>query len=76
LREIRRVLRAGGELHIADFGKLENALVRVVSFPWQLFEGFHTTADNVKGFMPELIRSDGFVEVYESDSLWSGSISR
>lgn len=66
LREVRRVLRVGGELHIADFGKPQNALMRVASFPWQLFDGFHTTADNVKGLMPELIRSAGFVEVHEA----------
>lgn len=66
LREVHRVLSAGGELHIADFGKPHNVLMRVVSLPWQLFDGFQTTADNVKGSMPELIRSAGFVEVHES----------
>ncbi len=66
LGEIHRVLRAGGELHIADFGKPHNALMRVVAFPWQIFDGFQTTADNVKGLMPELIRSAGFVEIHES----------
>ena len=66
LSEVHRVLRAGGELHIADFGKPQNALMRVASFPWQLFDGFQTTADNVNGLMPELISSAGFVEVHES----------
>ena len=66
LNEVHRVLRTGGELHIADFGKPQNALMRVASFPWQLFDGFETTADNVRGLMPELIRSAGFVEVHES----------
>jgi ubiquinone/menaquinone biosynthesis C-methylase UbiE len=62
LREIHRVLRAGGELHIADFGKPQNVLMQVASLPW----GFHTTADNVKGLMPVLMRSAGFAEVHES----------
>jgi ubiquinone/menaquinone biosynthesis C-methylase UbiE len=66
LREVHRVLRGGGELHIADFGKPHNALMRVVSLPWELFDGFHTTSDNVKGLIPELIGSAGFVEVHES----------
>ena len=66
LSEVHRVLRAGGELHIADFGKPQNLLMRVASFPWQVFDGFKTTADNVKGLMPELMRSAGFVEVHES----------
>ncbi|MGH9883278.1 MAG: class I SAM-dependent methyltransferase, partial [Pyrinomonadaceae bacterium] len=66
LNEVHRVLRAGGELHIADFGKPQNGLMRVASFPWQLFDGFKTTADNVNGLMPELMRSAGLVEVHES----------
>jgi ubiquinone/menaquinone biosynthesis C-methylase UbiE len=66
LNEVHRALRAGGELHIADFGKPQNALMRVASYPWQLFDGFKTTMDNVKGLLPELMRSAGFVEVHES----------
>ncbi len=66
LSEVHRALRVGGELHIADFGKPQNALMRVASFPWQLFDGFKTTGDNVNGLLPELIRSAGFVEVHES----------
>jgi cyclopropane fatty-acyl-phospholipid synthase-like methyltransferase len=66
LREVHRVLRTGGELHIADFGKPHNALMRVVSLPWLLFDGFHAPSDNLKGLMPELMRSAGLVEVHES----------
>lgn len=66
LSEVHRVLRAGGELHIADFGKPQNLLMRVASFPWQVFDGFKTTADNVNGLLPELIRDAGFVDVHES----------
>jgi len=65
LGEVHRVLRAGGELHVADFGKPQNLLMRVASFPWQVFDGFETTADNVKGFLPDLMRHAGFVEVAE-----------
>lgn len=66
LKEARRVLHPGGELHIADFGKPHNALMRLASFPWRVFDGFKTTADNVRGMMPELMRDAGFVEVHES----------
>jgi len=66
LNEVHRVLRAGGELHIADFGKPQNIVMRVASFPWQLFDGFKTTADNVNGLLPEMMRHAGFVEVHES----------
>lgn len=66
LKEIDRVLRTGGEIHIADFGKPQNLLMRVASFPWRLFDGSTTTADNVGGFLPKLMRDSGFVDVRES----------
>lgn len=65
LSEAHRVLRPGGELHIADFGKPQNALMTIASLPWRVIDR-KTMADNVKGLMPELIRSAGFVEVHES----------
>jgi hypothetical protein len=52
-------------LHIADFGKPQNALMALASLPWQIFDG-KTTTDNVKGLMPGLMRNAGFVEVEES----------
>ena len=65
LLEAHRVLRAGGELHIADFGKPQNVLMAMASLPWRVFDG-RTTADNVKGLLPEFIRQAGFLEVCES----------
>jgi ubiquinone/menaquinone biosynthesis C-methylase UbiE len=65
LLEAHRVLRAGGELHIADYGKPQNVLMAIASLPGRLFDG-KTTADNVKGLLPELIRQAGFLEVCES----------
>jgi ubiquinone/menaquinone biosynthesis C-methylase UbiE len=66
LNEAHRVLRPGGQLHIADFGKPQNVLMRVASFPWQLFDGLKTTTDNVQGLFPSQIRAAGFVEVNEA----------
>ena len=66
LKEVHRILRAGGELHLADFAKPHNLLMRLASFPWRVFDGFETTVDHVKGLMPELISAAGFVEVHES----------
>ena len=66
LNEVHRVLSTGGELHIADFGKPQNLLMRAASFPWEAFDGFKTTADNVNGLIPGLMHSAGFVEVHES----------
>lgn len=64
LLEAHRVLRAGGELHIADFGKPQNLLMAIASLPWRLFDG-KTTGDNVKGLLPELMRQSGFTGVCE-----------
>jgi ubiquinone/menaquinone biosynthesis C-methylase UbiE len=66
LNEVHRVLRAGGELHIADFGKPQNLLMQAASIPRRIFDGSKNTADNVNGLLPKLIRSAGFVEVDES----------
>lgn len=64
--EAHRVLRDGGELHIADFGKPHNALMSAVSLPWRIFDGMETTSDNVKGLLPEMMRRAGFIDVHES----------
>jgi cyclopropane fatty-acyl-phospholipid synthase-like methyltransferase len=66
LREINRVLRTDGELHIADFGQPHNLLMRAASFPWQVFDGFKTTSDKMNGLLPKLIQDAGFVEVHKS----------
>jgi hypothetical protein len=59
-------VREGGELHVADFGKPQNALMRVAALPWQAFDGWRMTTDNVKGRLPELFRAAGFGEVCET----------
>ncbi|MBC7910650.1 MAG: methyltransferase domain-containing protein [Pyrinomonadaceae bacterium] len=66
LNEVHRVLRDGGELHVADFGKPHNALMLAASLPWRIFDGFEATADNAKGLLPEMMRRAGFIEVHES----------
>ncbi len=62
LQEVIRVLRPGGELHVADFGKPQNALMFLVSLITRRLE---ETSDNVKGLLPEMMRRAGFVEVEE-----------
>lgn len=65
LREVRRVLKPAGELHVADWGRAANPLMRALFLIVQLLDGFETTADNVAGRLPELIREAGFAEVTE-----------
>ena len=65
LLEALRILKPGGQLCVADWGKPANRLMRILFFLVQLLDGFSTTTDNVKGRLPELIREAGFAEVRE-----------
>jgi ubiquinone/menaquinone biosynthesis C-methylase UbiE len=60
LTELLRVLKPGGELHIADWGKPANPLMRLLFYQIQLLDGFTTTRDNVQGQLPLLIKQSGF----------------
>lgn len=61
LKEIRRVLKPGGELHIADWGEPTNFLMRLAILQVQLLDGFETTRDNVLGLLPQIAESVGFM---------------
>jgi len=66
LREVCRILRPGGELHVADWGKPHNAVMGVLSR--LLLWGGHgdRVADNLEGRLPELFSSVGFADARES----------
>lgn len=66
LAEIRRVLKPGGELHIADWGRPSNALMRALFLGVQLLDGFETTRDSVTGALPGLLRGAGYEDVEET----------
>lgn len=63
LNEIRRVLKPGGEFHLADFGVpmgwIQAQLSRIVV----LIDGKRTTTANFKGELKDLIKASGFSEV-------------
>lgn len=65
LREVHRVLKPGGRLHIADWGKAGNPLMRVLFLVVQLLDGFETTQENVAGLLPGFIADCGFTNVRE-----------
>jgi ubiquinone/menaquinone biosynthesis C-methylase UbiE len=66
LKEVYRVLRPGGELHVADWGKASNALMRLAFFLVQLLDGFKTTTDNVNGLLPVFFSKAGLQQVQEA----------
>ncbi len=62
-REIHRVLKPPGTVLIADWGRPQNSLMRVLFGFVQLLDGFETTGDNVRGKLPAIIREAGFSTV-------------
>jgi SAM-dependent methyltransferase len=63
LKEVHRVLRAGGELHVADFGKPGTLPAYLISLIIRLFED---VMDNIKGLLPEMFAKAGLSQVVET----------
>lgn len=75
--EIARVLKPGGDLHVADWGRAHNPLMRFAFYGIQLLDGFANTADNVAGRLPGLMHEAGLVDVRETrkfSTMW-GTLS-
>ena len=64
LAEVRRVLKPGGEFHVADWGAPQNVLMKLASQGIVLLDGA-TTKDNFAGKLPEFIGQSGFEDVEE-----------
>ncbi len=69
LREIRRVLKPRGSLHVADWGKPSNFRMRLAFYMVQLLDGFKTTNENVQGLLPQIFQETGFLTVQEADKI-------
>ncbi|MBI4446126.1 MAG: class I SAM-dependent methyltransferase [Acidobacteria bacterium] len=69
LSEVWRVLRPGGELHFADWGKAEDWRMRTAFLLVQFLDGFKSTPENVRGALPKLLSQAGFVNVRETERL-------
>jgi ubiquinone/menaquinone biosynthesis C-methylase UbiE len=66
LREVWRVLKPGGELHIADWGLPSNLPMKIASSGIELLDGAETTGDNFKGLLPSLVAEADFREARET----------
>ena len=61
-REAHRVLRPGGELHIADFGRPHSPIVKPVT---QMVARLEEATDNLNGLLPVMLAESGFTPAEE-----------
>ncbi len=66
MREALRVLRPGGEIHIADWGQARNPVARAFGFIIGLLDGADRVADNYAGRLPSFLSEAGFDDVRET----------
>jgi ubiquinone/menaquinone biosynthesis C-methylase UbiE len=69
LGEARRVLAPGGSLHVADWGRAHDPLMRAAFFVLQLIDGFPGTSDHAAGRLPRFIEDAGFARLETHDRL-------
>jgi ubiquinone/menaquinone biosynthesis C-methylase UbiE len=61
--EFKRILKHDGDLHVADWGKASNFLMRLMFNVVQLLDGYKITNDNVKGKLPNIIKQARFEQI-------------
>lgn len=69
VEEIARVLRPGGELHVADWGWPSDPLMSLLFTSVRLFDGLEQTRANVRGELPAIFERGGLEAVMEVDRL-------
>ena len=67
IAEVTRVLRPGGELHVADWGEPRSLPSKMGAMAIRKFDGDEPTRDNLAGRLPELFREGGLEDARERD---------
>jgi ubiquinone/menaquinone biosynthesis C-methylase UbiE len=67
--EIKRVLRFGGRVLVADWGRPQDPVMRMMFLNVQLLDGFRNTSSNVAGKLPEFLRDAGLKRVSVVDRM-------
>jgi ubiquinone/menaquinone biosynthesis C-methylase UbiE len=65
LAQVRRVLKPGGRLHVADWGRPGDPLMAALSLAIRAFDGFEVTAQNLRGALPSLFEEAGLEHARE-----------
>jgi len=63
LSDVRRVLRPGGTLHVADWGRPRDPVMRAAFGVLRLIDGVSNTRDHAAGRLPTIIVGAGFRDV-------------
>jgi ubiquinone/menaquinone biosynthesis C-methylase UbiE len=69
VREIARVLRRGGELHVADWGRASDQVMAIASLGIRALDGFENTRDNFRGELPAIFEAEGLSDAEQTDRL-------